>query len=105
MDSEETGERRNIIVIDPDKICERGGLAQLIDVLAHEGWHAVQSDYNMIKVDKNNDMYLNPGRVIIELGAYNMGRKFYNKYAEQNNLELKYYVTEDWIRKYVIGEK
>jgi hypothetical protein len=59
----------------------------------------------MIKVDKNNDMYLNPGRVIIELGAYNMGRKFYNKYAEQNNLELKYYVTEDWIRKYVIGEK
>ena len=101
----ETGERRNIIVIDPDRICENGGFPILIEVLAHEGWHAIQSDYNLISVDEDNNMYLKLGIVEIELGAYNMGRKFYDIYAEQNNLELKYGVTENWIRKYVIDEE
>ncbi len=100
-----TGERRNIIVIDPDRICENGDFPLLIEVLAHEGWHAVQSEFCMISVDKNNDIHLNPGIVKIELGAYNIGRKFYDLYAEQNNLELKYGVTENWIQKYVVKEE
>ncbi len=100
----ETGERRNIIVIDPDRICENGGFPELIEVLAHEGWHAVQSEYNMISVDEDNNMRINLRIEKIELDAYNMGIKFYNRYAEQNNLELKNYVTEAWIRKYVFGE-
>lgn len=89
-----TGERRNIIVIDK-KNTLKFGLGELIDTLMHEGCHAVQSDVGFIVVDNDNNKYVKNSDEYIELMAYNIGFRMYNKFAKQNKLEPKRYFTYD----------
>ncbi len=93
-----TGEQRNIIVLDINKMMMKG-YAGLIETIAHEGWHAVQAEYGMIKVDSNNQMYSDYDITIIELDAYNMGITMYNRYAEQNNISQKKFLTLKDVKK------
>lgn len=57
--------------------------------MAHEAWHAVQSDLGMISVDASNKLHCIPNLDKVEKDAYYMGNSFYNKYASQNGLPLK----------------
>ena len=84
----ETHEQRNIIVIDVDKAIKTG-FAELIDTLAHEGWHAVQGDLDLIQVDENNHPSFSPNLKRLEQDAYFIGDRMYNRYAVQNNLREK----------------
>ncbi|MBP5450608.1 MAG: hypothetical protein J6Y16_00060 [Treponema sp.] len=88
----ETGEQRNIIVLDI-KNSLKFGLGELIDTLTHEGCHAVQSDIGFIVVDERNTKYVMYSDAYIEQMAYNMGFRMYNKFAKLNNLEPKQYLT------------
>lgn len=88
----ETKEQRNIIVIDVDKAIETG-FAELIDTLAHEGWHAIQENLGLIQVDENDQAHFSPNLKDLERDAYYIGDRMYNNYAVQNNLEKKALIT------------
>lgn len=78
----ETKQRRNIIVIDVNNAINHG-YAEFIDTLAHETWHAVQSDIGLIVVDSNNKISFWPSQERVEDDAYYIGRLFYTKYVTQ----------------------
>ncbi len=84
----ETGIPRKIIVIDVRKAKQRG-YGEFLNTVAHEAWHAVQSDMGLISVNASNELLCKPSKNMIEWDAYYMGDSFYNKYASQNGLPLK----------------
>ena len=73
------------------------GYPEIIMTLAHEGWHAVQEENGMIKVDIYNNISYVPGFGLIEIeqGAYNMRIKIYNKYARKNGLRTYKLLTRE----------
>ena len=89
-----TGKQRNIIVVDI-KQALKYGYPEIIMTLAHEGWHAVQEENGMIKVDIYNNISYVSGLIEIEQGAYNMGIKIYNKYARKNGLRTYKLLTRE----------
>lgn len=91
----ETGEERGIIVIDTEKAKEEH-LAELIETLAHEGWHVVQHERGRFEITKENNFKLyfkaEPGKTFsdyhadFEYEAFCMGLNMYNKYMVENGM-------------------
>lgn len=88
-----TGKPRNIIVIDINKTLSiKNGFHELIDTLAHEGWHAVQNRRGEIVVNEDKILMYDPRKIReedVEGKAYEMGAKFYNLFSRKNNLPLR----------------
>jgi hypothetical protein len=84
FENTETGQARNIIVLDIAKSKE-GGFGALINTLTHEGYHALQFSRGDIAVNMSN-VTTYDHLTDLEKPAYDTGIRMYNKYAEQNGL-------------------